>query len=155
MRGLAVLMYHALEDGDHPCGAEDPGERLYTVAAACFRQQMEYLQREGYRTLLLHELGGALPEKGVVLTFDDGHASNATLALPILREFGFRAEFFITTGWTGRPRYLSSDQLRELAGYQMALGSHGRSHALLSDLTQEQLEEELAGSRRDLELGAG
>lgn len=42
MKGIPVLMYHALENAAHPAGAKDPGEKLYVLQASQFREQMEF-----------------------------------------------------------------------------------------------------------------
>lgn len=148
MNGIPVLMYHALEDETHPAGAKDAGEQLYVLHVKQFREQMEYLQREGYRTFLLEELHSldVWPEKSVVLTFDDGHESNFTLALPILQEFGFKAHFFITTGWIGTPHFMTEEQIRELRRAGMSIGSHGTSHSFFTDLSASALCDELTES---------
>jgi peptidoglycan/xylan/chitin deacetylase (PgdA/CDA1 family) len=152
MKGVPVLMYHALEDEGHPAGATDPGEQLYILQVRQFQEQMEYLHQEGFRTFLLEELLAmdGWPEKSVVLTFDDGHESNYTLALPILNEFGFKADFFITTGWIGTPNYLTEEQILELSKAGMGIGSHGVSHAFLSDLGAVDVEREMLDSRESL-----
>lgn len=152
MNGIPVLMYHALEDETHPAGAKDAGEQLYVLHVKQFREQMEYLQREGYRTFLLEELHllDVWPEKSVVLTFDDGHESNYTLALPVLQEFGFKAHFFITTGWIGTPHFMAEEQIRELCRAGMSIGSHGKSHSFLTDLSISALCDELTESIKNL-----
>lgn len=152
MKGIPVLMYHALEDQDHPAGAKDPGEQLYVLQVSQFREQMEYLHREGYRTFLLEELQALAewPDKAVVLTFDDGHESNYTLAFPILREFGFKAHFFITTGWIGTRYFMSEEQIKGLHAAGMGIGSHGVTHAFISDLDDAGVQSELAESKNKL-----
>ncbi|MDD2335107.1 MAG: polysaccharide deacetylase family protein [Geobacteraceae bacterium] len=152
MKGVPVLMYHALENEDHPAGATDPGEQLYILPVRQFREQMEYLRQEGFQTFLLEELLAmdCWLEKSVVLTFDDGHESNYTLALPLLKEFGFKADFFITTDWIGTPNYLTEEQVRELSNAGMGIGSHGVSHAFLSDLSAVNVEREMLDSRERL-----
>lgn len=148
MRGISVLMYHALEDREHPAGAKDPGEQLYVLQVSQFREQMEYLKREGYRTFLLDELQGLAewPDKAVVLTFDDGHESNYTLALPILQEFGFKAHFFVTTGWIGTPYFMSEEQVKGLHKAGMGIGSHGVTHAFFDDMAKQECENEFLQS---------
>ena len=150
-------MYHALEDEAHPAGAKDAGEQLYVLPVSQFREQMEYLQREGYRTFLLEELQALeeWPEKAVVLTFDDGHESNFTLALPILQEFGFKAEFFITTGWIGTPYFMNEEQIRGMHQAGMGVGSHGVTHRFLTDLTVAEVQAELNDSYNLLEACIG
>lgn len=148
-KGIPVLMYHALEDVAHPAGAADAGEQRYVLQVSQFREQMDYLQREGYRSFLLKELQALaeLPEKAIVLTFDDGHESNVTLALPILQEYGFKAEFFITTGWIGTPNFMHEEQIRELHRAGMGIGSHGVTHRFLSDLPDVEVKAELMDSK--------
>ncbi len=118
---------------------------------------MEYLQREGYRTFLLEDLHllDVWPEKSVVLTFDDGHESNYTLALPVLQEYGFKAEFFITTGWIGTPHYLIEEQILGLLRAGMGVGSHGVTHSFLTDLSSEKASFELSMSMKELQRITG
>ena len=146
---IPVLMYHALEDAEHPSGAKDPGEQLYVLQVRQFREQMEYLQQEGFKSFLLEELTYMpnWPEKAVVITFDDGHESNLTLALPILQEFGFNAEFFITTGWIGTRHYMTTQQIKDLHTAGMEIGSHGKTHAFFSDLCTKLITDELESSK--------
>jgi peptidoglycan/xylan/chitin deacetylase (PgdA/CDA1 family) len=152
MSNIPVLMYHALEDNDHPAGANSLGEQLYVLQASRFREQMEYLHREGFRTFLLDELldTEVWPEKGVVLTFDDGHESNYTLALPILQCFGFKAEFFVTTGWTDTSHFMNRDQIKALHSAGMSIGSHGKCHDFLDEMTDQEIEQELQESMETL-----
>lgn len=153
MGNIPVLMYHAIEDADHPAGAQDAGEQLYILQTEQFRQQMDYLHSKGYQTYLLEELQAmdAWPEKAVVLTFDDGHESNFTLALPILQQYGFKAHFFITTGWTGTPHFLTADQIKALHEAGMGIGSHGVTHRFLTDLNDTEIEFELDASKHTLQ----
>ena len=157
MSGLPVLMYHALEDDQHPLDGLDRGTRVYVLRCEQFEQQMELLHREGFRTFFLDELLNRepWPERALVLTFDDGHVSNSTLALPILQKYGFKAEFFITTDWIGTPGYLSVEQIATLSSAGMSIGSHGVSHRFLGDLCQQEVERELQGSMEALSAITG
>jgi peptidoglycan/xylan/chitin deacetylase (PgdA/CDA1 family) len=152
-KGIPVLMYHALDDEQNPTGAKDLGEQLYIVSVDNFRKQMEYLHSNGFRTYFLEELltRKDWPHKGIVITFDDGHESNYTLALPILQEFEFKAEFFITTGWIGTKHFLKSNQIFELHKAGMSIGSHSVTHRYLNDLTNKEIEVELNESKTTLE----
>ena len=91
------------------------------------------------------------------LTFDDGHISAYTHALPMLAEHNLTARFFITAGWTGtRADYLGWSELRALHQAGHSIGAHGWSHKLLTHCDDAELQRELYDSRRLLEdkLGA-
>lgn len=151
-KGIPVLMYHALEDDLRPAGAKDQGEQLYVISVDAFYKQMRYLHSNGFRSLLFDELSGldVWPEKGIVITFDDGHESNYTLALPILQEFGFTAEFYITTGWLDTEKYLKQSQVTALHQAGMSIGSHSVTHSYLNNLSTDEVFAELDASRKDL-----
>lgn len=138
---VPILNYHSV--GAH---ADD-----YTVTEAQFAQQLDWLKAAGYRTLPLHE---ALRQgqRGVVLTFDDGKEDALTRVLPALQKRGMRAVFFIPTALMGKPGYLTWDGVRALAAAGMEIGSHTVHHARLSELDDEQLQDELVQSRQTLEL---
>lgn len=152
IKGIPVLMYHALEDDVHPAGAKNLGEQLYVLCATVFREQMRYLHENGFQTFLVKDLLAMenWPRKAIVITFDDGHESNYTLALPILQEFGFKAEFFIATGWTDANYYLKAEQINALYQAGMAIGSHSVSHPYFDDLSDDEIDYELRESRSAL-----
>ena len=149
---IPVLMYHALEDDQHQAGAKELGEQLYVVSVSNFREQMCYLHSHGYKSFLFNELSAldVWPEKSIVITFDDGHESNYTLALPLLQKYGFTAEYFITTGWLETRHYLTQNQVSELHQAGMSIGSHSVSHPYFDDLTADKVLEELKMSRDTL-----
>lgn len=64
----------------------------------------------------------------VRLSFDDGNASDAEIALPALVERGLHATFFVLAGRLDEPGSLSADAVRDLVGHGMAVGSHGMHH---------------------------
>ena len=150
---IPVLMYHALEDEENPCGSNDPGELIYVVKSQIFRRQMEYLYKNGFQAITSLDLiaNKLLPEKPVIIGFDDGHESNYTLAMPILKEFGFVAEVYVTTDWIDTPYYLTGKQISELHKAGVLIGSHGASHRYLSDLSQIENMNELYRSKSILE----
>ncbi len=91
------------------------------------------------------------------ITFDDGHLSNLTEALPILLEHKTSARFFITAGWTGRkPGFMDAGHLRQLHSAGQQIGAHGYTHKLLTHCSPAELDQELRVARLTLEdtLGA-
>jgi len=94
---------------------------------------------------------------GSHITFDDGHISQLTNAVPILEHFSERATFFVTAGWTSkRSGYMNWHHLRELRARGHEVQSHGWSHVLLTQCSLPALKRELVLSKNELEdrLGA-
>lgn len=101
---VPILMYHALTEE-----AEKVSE--YTIEAEVFRSQMEALRDAGYEAVTYDDLldyaekGIPLPEKPVLITFDDGYADNLTLGAPILQEYGFNAQIAVIGCSEGHSTY--------------------------------------------------
>ena len=122
------------------------------LAASSFREQMRYLKTNGYRVVSLADfveftrLGRQLPQRAVVLTFDDGYRSFKDYAYPVLKELGFTATLFIYTDWVGAGRgALSWNDLRELSADGFDVQAHTKTHA---DLRRAAGETEVQYARR-------
>jgi peptidoglycan/xylan/chitin deacetylase (PgdA/CDA1 family) len=91
-RELYVLMYHSVAPDGTECNA-------WTITESTFRAHMQYIADRGYTVVAPSDLvsGEPLPEKGVMITFDDGYADNFTAALPILEEFDYKAVVALIT----------------------------------------------------------
>jgi len=143
-----VLMYHALYP-DHDVSAIDAEDLPYAVSLSTFKAHMALLAELNVG-LLSENAHDAQPD--VVITFDDGHISNHSLALPILQKFGFPAYFFVTTNFIkSRHNHCRVQQLRELSDAGMVVGSHGVSHRFLADLSDDDVMQELIHSREQLQ----
>lgn len=144
---LPVLMYHGLHEADD--ALLDP---VYSIAPAEFARQLDWLRDHDFRTVRLDGSTASSPiDKNMVISFDDGDATNGGIALPLLVERGMVAEFFITSDFIGRPGMVSEDDVRALAAAGMGVQAHGRSHRFLEDLDPEELEAELLDGKRRLE----
>jgi peptidoglycan/xylan/chitin deacetylase (PgdA/CDA1 family) len=149
---LVVLMYHGLHRGGGDGGHFDA---RYSVTPEAFEAQMRRV-RDGRGQAWLPDVeatGVASPQ--IMVTFDDGEASDATVALPILQGLGLRAAFFVTSGFIGRPGSVDAAQLRQLSDAGMLVGSHGASHRFLSTLSDAELRAELLQSRERLQECTG
>jgi glycosyltransferase involved in cell wall biosynthesis/peptidoglycan/xylan/chitin deacetylase (PgdA/CDA1 family) len=159
---LPVLLYHHV-------GPLRPGTVLgLTVSPEQFERQVRWLARRGYTGIRPSDWvrwrreGKGLPDKPILLTFDDGYADLAEYALPVLRRYGFDAVVFIVTGqlggtnaWdeargSGTHRLLTCEQIRYWATQGIEFGAHSRTHADLTTLSAKELAEEVLGSRDDL-----
>lgn len=150
-------MYHALEDYEFSSGLKDPGERAYIVMADQFEKHLHYLYQNRYQTILLKDLTShnPLPEKPIILTFDDGHLSDYSIAFPLLMKYGFKADFFITTSYMNDRKYLLPDQVKEMSCAGMGIGSHTVTHNFLTDLNDDSIEKELSVSKDELKCITG
>ena len=160
---LPVLLYHYVgpEPGSLPAHL--------VISARRFEKHVQWLSRRGYTGIAPSdwlrwcETGAELPRKPVLLTFDDAYSDLAKYALPILRNYGFRAGVFAVTrrlggtnSWdeTGHP-LMNEEQIRYWATQGIEFGAHSRSHADLTSLSGAALTEEVDGSKKDLESVVG
>lgn len=142
---VTVLIYH-----DIVTDGTEPGETVIPLSA--FEAQMKWLSDHGYQTLSMEELVGFLrqersvPERSVVLTFDDGW-KNVLRAVPILDRYGFKASFWIITGNGIGGSYLEWSDIETLAkNPRFEIGSHTVTHPWdLKDNLVNWLRGEIAG----------
>src|SRR5258708_7668191 len=109
---LPILMYHGLHADSGQRGCFDA---VYSVDPHAFEQQLDWLVAEGWRTMRLRDVDADLPERSIVITFDDGDISNFEVALPALARRGMVAEFFINTDFIGRHGSVAEEHVRALA----------------------------------------
>jgi len=156
--GVPCFIYHGLYEKPSELAGVPAPEMRYYLSAAQFEHQLDRLAEHGLRACSVADYLSAPDspqEKRVILTFDDGHISNYTLARPMLQARGFRATFFIVANWIGQPDRMNRDQLNELVRSGMSVGSHGLTHARLSSISSQELDTELTRSKQLLEQMLG
>jgi peptidoglycan/xylan/chitin deacetylase (PgdA/CDA1 family) len=152
---VPVLMYHEIADAT---ATSSP----LAVAPDVFASQLAYLRQAGFGTLTAGELAafladgvGELPERPVVLTFDDGYGDFYTDGLPVIKQNGFTGTLFQTTGWVGKQdeakRMLNWRELAEIDQAGIEIGAHTIKHPQLDLLPEKELREELGVSKSVLE----
>ncbi len=157
---LPILMYHYLSTP--PAGADIYRQDL-SVTPELFAAQLDALQAAGYSTISLYDLmshltGGApLPEKPVIITFDDGYRDNYENALPLLAKREMTAMFFVVTDFMDeeRPEYLTWDMARAMRDAGMFIESHGRNHVSLAGKDADYLVWQALGSLETIEYELG
>ena len=154
---VVVLMYHGLYDGERERADIDPADRPYAVSIQDFRAQLDAVARAGLAVIDPRDLTRSVPAQGgVVLTFDDGHASNHHHALPELQARGIAAVFFATSDFIARRRgFCAWPQLREMANAGMTIGSHGRTHRFFDDMSETEARAEYTDSKAAIEQHIG
>ena len=133
--GFPILEYHQVTDA-----TLDPVFEIYNVPPKEFSEQLDYLQAEGYTTITLQDYmrvvhgKGELPEKPIVLTFDDGYADNYKEMLPILLEHKMTAVVYVITNEVGKAGYVTVDELKDMQRRGLEIGSHTSDHMPLTSL---------------------
>lgn len=153
---VPILMYHYISE--LPADA-DVYRRDLTVIPAHFEEQLQYLQTQGYQSVLLADIyetlttGKPLPEKPIVLTFDDGYKDAYTDALPLLQKYGFVGEFFLlaTPAHYEAPQYVTWGDVRAMADAGMSMQAHSRDHYDLTERSYEFLVYQILGAREAVE----
>lgn len=167
MSDVLVLCFHAVSY-DWPADLSSTPQRL--------EEALALLVERGYRGATFHDaVTRASPGRTVSVTFDDAYRSVIDLAFPVLQRLGLPATVFVPTdlvgndqpmAWPGIERWLggpherellgmSWEELGELAAAGWEIGSHTRSHARLTQLSEDLLTQELGGSRRACEERLG
>ena len=144
---VPILEYHIVASRTADDGYE------YNVPTKDFREQMDYLLQEGYTAITMLDYMKArkgkteLPEKPIILTFDDGYESNYYEMLPILEERKMKAVVYMITNRIGTKGYLSWEQLREMQERGIEIGSHTANHLPLTSLGEKEREDEIILSK--------
>jgi len=159
-----ILTYHSISEGNSPL----------QIAPSLFAEQMEWLHAN-VQVAPLAEVVSALrdrrplPERTVVLTFDDGFADFTNSAAPVMRRLNLSAMLFVLTGLCGKisdgpgpetagisPRpLLDWQQVAELAQQGFEFGAHSINHPVLPSLTVEEAKSEIAHSKSELQERTG
>ncbi|MBN2415865.1 polysaccharide deacetylase family protein [bacterium] len=129
-----------------------------------FERVIAHLAEAGFTTVSLRQLqnNASLPERPIIITFDDGYESVYTHALPILRHYGFTATVFVISGYVGAANrwdvnlggllfsHLTRTQIAALSRAGFEIGSHTVHHPDLTRLPHASARQELLRSRRTL-----
>lgn len=132
---FVCFVYHRFGDDRYPST---------NISLETFRAQLTFLKDEGYWVVTLGEAiqklqsGDGVPDKTVVLTVDDGYASFLTGAMPLLKEFGYRATLFINTESVGGRTYLNWEELKQIQADGIEIGNHSDTHAYFLNMGKEE-----------------
>lgn len=167
-RKIPILMYHSIS---HSAAAKF---KKFTVSPTVFANQMAYLYQQAYTPITVSQfihmrsqVSSALPERPVVITFDDGFADFYREVLPVLKQYSFTATLYVATafvddtsrwlqheGEATRPM-LTWEQLTEISEYGIECGAHSHSHPQLDILPKSLSYNEIVQSKRILEHHLG
>jgi peptidoglycan/xylan/chitin deacetylase (PgdA/CDA1 family) len=151
---LPILMYHYVSVP--PSGSDEMRENL-SVSPAVLYAHLKYLEKSGFKTVTFKDLYEAkkgtypLPDKPMVLTFDDGYSDHYKNVFPLLKKMGLRATFFIITERVGQEGYMTWEQIREMSDAGMGIGSHAKGDIDLRFVSEREGFDQIRGSKRTLE----
>jgi len=160
---IPILMYHQIETA----ASRGSAFRSLYVSPSAFARQMAWLHFLGFRALsisaLMPYLNGKRRGKVVGLTFDDGYLNNFTHALPVLLKHGFSATCYAVSQHVGKTNswdrdagiapapLMSAAQLRHWCAAGQEVGAHSRHHPRLTQLDAPRCQQEISGSKAELE----
>lgn len=149
---VPILMYHVTKAA--PAGTPYP--ELW-VTPADFKGQMQWLADNDYTGITMAQLfkywdeGFKLPDKPVVVSFDDGYPSHAKTARSVLAKHKWPGVLFLEERNVNNPETgLTQTMVKTLLASGWELGSHTINHSDLTTLGPEELEAEVAGSRKEI-----
>ena len=136
-----VLMYHCINDEPNT-----PNTALF-VRPSEFEAHARAIVDNGIDTLFADEFG-QVENTSVILTFDDGYEDNYTYMFPILKKYNLKATVYMIAYKIDSPGYLTTEQIKEMSASGLVqFGSHTLDHPELSSLSEEDIRNQLAGSR--------
>lgn len=150
-----ILLYHRVSTDS------DKLDSQYNIPPEKFEEQMQWLFDNGYQTITVSDLanliynGGEIPQRPVVITFDDGNLDMYKNVFPILKKYGYVATFYVVESYINGEDMVSTDQLKELIQNGWEIGSHSKTHAHLPGISEEQLPDEIRMSKLNLEEKLG
>jgi len=155
---VPIILYHwiAVSPSDGP-NYTSP----YYVKPEVFEEEMKLLHDWSYTTITTELLikaiteGADLPERPLIISFDDGHLNNYTTAFPIMKKYGFTGVLYIVANYMGADQYMNADQIKEMAAAGWEVGSHTMSHMDLTSLEPERQRHEIVDSREVLQTKLG
>jgi peptidoglycan/xylan/chitin deacetylase (PgdA/CDA1 family) len=145
---IPILIYHSLFD-------QEKNQEKYAIQKDAFDAQMQYIHERGFKALLLNDLCNPSQnnnqKKNIVITFDDGNASDYEIAMPLLKKYDLKAVFFVIVSRVGQKGYVTWDQLAKMQSEGMSIQSHSLTHPYLSEISKDTLYSELQGSKAGIE----
>ena len=155
---VPILCYHHIKNFK---GTESARVKDYIVPISNFKEQMKMLHDSGYKTILPDDyyqylaFGKALPEKPVMLSFDDTDGEQYTIGATEMNKYGFKGVFFIMTIAIGKPNYMTREQLKDLADQGHVIGAHTWDHHNVKKYTGEDFDKQFTRPKEQLESITG
>ena len=160
IQNIPILFYHSIAN-------KNSIPNYLQVSYKNFRNQLNFLSILGFKTIDLKSFDSSntiLTGKEIIITFDDGYKDNINIAAPLLREFSFKAIFFIVSDLIGktnlwdknkknytRVNLLNKNDISKLINSGHYIASQGKNHLNLNLINKSKLIDEISNSKKYLE----
>lgn len=142
MKNQLLIIYY------HEVVKEVPGYSYQKIRFDHFEQEMKYLADNGYRSLHFSELSDPIPNKSIIVSFDDGFRTVYENAAPVMQKFGIKGNIYLPTDYIGQDEhFMTWNMVQEL--YRSGLfemQAHTHTHSDIRALSARQLKDEITAS---------
>lgn len=152
---VPILLYHYVE---YVQDKNDKTRQSLNIPPYILTSQIETLKNAGFTFINAQDLSMALagkiklPEKVVMLTFDDGYMDFYTDVVPIIKKEQVKSVEYVIADFLNRPNFMFTFQLQELAKNPFVeIGAHTMDHVWLKGITRQAAEYQISQSRKDLQ----
>jgi peptidoglycan/xylan/chitin deacetylase (PgdA/CDA1 family) len=154
---VPILCYHQIRDWT---AKDSKSAKDYIIPVKTFKEHIKLLADSGYNSIQPDELynylayGDKLPEKPVMITFDDTDYDQFEVGATELAKYGYKGVYFIMTvsiGRNGKVHYMSKENIKELADKGNAIGSHTYDHQNVKKLVGEDWTKQIDKPTKTLE----
>jgi len=156
-REVPVLCYHQIRN---TIASDSKRAHDDIIAPEKFKEHIKMLADSGYHTILPDQLynylvyGAKLPEKPIMITFDDTDMDQFTTGASTLKQYGFKGVYFIMTvsiGRKGRINYMTKSQIKQLSDEGNTIASHTYDHKNFTHFTDEDWKTQIDEPTKKLE----
>ncbi len=136
---LTIIYYHeVVKKGE--------GFSYQKIEEERFEEQMRYLKENGYTSLKFSQLSEPLPEKAVIVSFDDGFKTVYENAAPIMKKYGIQGNVYLPTAYIGKkPQFMDWEMVKSLEG-DFEFQAHTHNHVDIRTLNEEGMRLEILQS---------
>ena len=135
---LRVIYYHEVVEPSQ-------GFSYQKIEINKFEEQMRFLRDNGYQTLFFSELENPLPEKALIVSFDDGFRTVYEKAAPIMKKYGIKGNIYLPTAYIDTDEhFLTWAMTKELYdNHQFEMQAHTHNHKDIRLLSETEMKEEV------------
>lgn len=147
---IPILSYHNVQTNPKKPSA-------YFISSVAFEKQIKHLKENGYHTVLPDDIynhytkGTTLPEKPIMLSFDDTRKEHFNIVAQILEKYGYKGTFFIMTVAIGKKNYMTRSEIKMLSNRGHCIGHHTWDHQDLRKLPIKEWNTQIDKPKKKLE----